>query len=175
VVVDYSLHADAYRVTGEVSLLSQRFTPGSGFDLIIAAVALARGEVSAGPPPTPGPAADSGKPVTLPPGRHPPPEDYFPQLLKRIGYDAVRDFLRAARYTPMIPEAVASMADLSHGEPLRVTVFEQSRFLQALTRRQLPLSRSSAWPWSNGWPWRALGAGGAGKESESSARSRPAT
>ena len=149
VVVDYSLHADAYRVTGEVSLLSQRLTPGTGFDMIIAAVALARGEVSthpavsAIPPATPAAmngAANDRKTEPLPPGQPPPPEDYFPQLLKKVGYDAVRDFLRDARYTPMIPEAVVSMADLAHGEPLRVTVFEQNLFLQAFARRELPLT-----------------------------------
>ena len=141
VVVDYSLHADAYRVSGEVSLLSQRLTPGTGFDLIIAAVALARGEVAAAPASSATPAAtNGGKPAPLPMGQPPTPEDYFPQLLKRVGYDAVRDFLRAARYTPMIPEAVASMADLARGEPLRVTVFEQNRFLQAFARRELSLT-----------------------------------
>ncbi|MCI0658421.1 MAG: hypothetical protein L0170_15320, partial [Acidobacteria bacterium] len=40
VVVDYSLRAGSYRVTGDAALLSRRFTPGTTLDLMIAAAAL---------------------------------------------------------------------------------------------------------------------------------------
>jgi beta-lactamase class D len=66
-------------------------------------------------------------------------DDFFSQVLKRTGYEPVRAFLVTTRYTPGVPEAVASFADLARGEPLRVTVFEQNLFLQAFARRELPL------------------------------------
>ena len=66
-------------------------------------------------------------------------EEFFAQVLKRAGYEPVRKLLLETRYTPGIPEAVASFAELARGEPLRVTVFEQNLFLQAFVKREVPI------------------------------------
>jgi beta-lactamase class D len=140
VVVDYSPRSGSYRVVGDVSLLSQRFSPGTSFNFIVAAVALESGELTETTGiPSRGGDASRGDPVTLPRALRESNEDFFSQILKRTGYEPVRKFLQAARYTPGIPEAVGSFADLARGEPLRVTVFEQNLFLQAFVRRELPL------------------------------------
>ncbi len=141
VVVDYSVRRGAYRVTGDVSLLSQRFSPGTSFDLIIAAVALQSGDLTEATEISCRTAGDSSRtaPLTLPRALKESNDDFFSQVLKRTGYEPVRKFLVTAAYTPGIPEAVASFADLARGEPLRVTVFEQNLLLQAFLRRELPL------------------------------------
>ena len=56
------------------------------------------------------------------------------------GYESIRRFLVRSDYTPSVPDAVASFADLARGEPLRVTVFEQNLFFQDLLRGSLPLA-----------------------------------
>lgn len=142
VVVDYSARTGSYRVVGDVSLLSQRYTPGTTFGLIIAAIGLESGEITGS---TQIPCRDTGDPsrtvpLTISQAIQESNDDFFSQLLKRTGYEPVRKFLVATRYTPGVPEAVASFADLAKGEPLRVTVFEQNLFLQAFLRRELPVS-----------------------------------
>jgi len=134
VIVDFSTRSGSYRVTGDATLLSRRFTPGTTLEMIIAAAALETGDliVNAKVPGRENPLILEG-----PPGG--PGEEFFAQVLKRTGYDPVRELLLATRYTPGIPEAVASFADLARGEPLRVTVFEQNLFLQAFVRRQVPV------------------------------------
>ena len=134
VVVDYSVRSGSYRVTGDAALLSQRFTPGTSLDLMIAAAALESGEL------TPGmevPTRDG--PMKLPQALKESNEEYFAQVLKRAGYEPVRKLLLRTRYTPGIPEAVASFAELARGEPLRVTVFEQNLFLQSFVKREIPI------------------------------------
>jgi beta-lactamase class D len=126
-VVDYNARSDSYRVVGDVSLLARRYTPGSTFRMFIAAVAL-----------------DSGERLesverTLPEAQTESGGDFYSQALKRTGYEPIRKFLVEAGYTPAVPDAVGSFADLVRGEPLRVTVFEQNLFLQAFQRRSLPL------------------------------------
>jgi hypothetical protein len=135
VIVDYSLKHDTYGVTGDVNLLSQRFTPGTSLALVIAAAALEAGDLT---PETEIPGR-SAAPLTLPRALREPNEEFFTQVLKRTGYEPVRRLLHEARFTPGIPEAVASFAELARGEPLRVTVFEQNLFLQALVRRKIPV------------------------------------
>ena len=141
VVVDFSVRSGAYQVVGDVSLLSQRYSPGSTFEMIIAAVALEAGEISGDTaiPPRSGGSSDGENPWTLPRALRESHSDFFAQLLKRTGYDPVRKFLVESRYTPGIPEAIASFAELARGEPLRVTVFEQNLFIQAFRKRDLPL------------------------------------
>src|SRR5262245_14290709 len=46
VVVDFSIRAGSYRVAGDAALLSQRFTPGTSLDFIIAAAALEAGHLT---------------------------------------------------------------------------------------------------------------------------------
>ena len=104
-------------------------------------------------------------PLTLARALREPNEEFFTQVLKRTGYEPVRRLLQGVRFTPGIPEAVASFAELARGEPLRVTVFEQNLFLQALVKRQIPVraeycaslerflaldSRKAAWGMSGG-------------------------
>ena len=134
VVVDYSLRSDSYRVTGDATLLSQRFTPGTTLDLMIAAAALQSGVLTAA---MEVPTRDG--PLKLPQALKDSNEEFFAQVLKRAGYEPVRELLLEMRYTPGIPEAVASFAELARGEPLRVTVFEQNLFLQALVKREAPI------------------------------------
>jgi beta-lactamase class D len=134
VLVDYSVGGRTYRVAGDATLLSQRFTPGTTMDLLIAAAALESGQVT----------ADTvipvrGEPLSLPRALKEANEDFFAQLLKRTGYEPLRQFLIRSRYTPGIPDAVASFADLARGEPLRVTVFEQNLLLQSFVTRRAPL------------------------------------
>ncbi len=143
VVVDYNLTADDYRVAGDVSLLSQRYTPGSTFNLIIAAVALESGDLTeAMEIPSRPNGGDPARTVSLTLARalRESNDDFFSQLTKRTGYDAIRRLLVTSRYTTSVPEVVGSFGDLARGEPLRVTVFEQNLFLQAFLRRSLPLS-----------------------------------
>ena len=141
VVVDYSARSGSYRVTGDVSLLSQRYSPGSTFNLIVAAVALDTGELTETTEIPCRAGGDSSRtvPLTLPRALRESNDDFFVQVLKRTGYEPVRKFLAATRYTPGVPEAVSSFGDLAKGEPLRVTVFEQNLFLQAFLKRELPL------------------------------------
>ena len=134
VMVDYSVRSAAYRVTGDAAMLSQRFTPGTTLDLMIAAAALQAGEL---PPGVEIPTRDGG--MKLPQALKESSEEFFAQVLKRIGYEPVRKLLLETRYTPGIPEAVASFGDLARGEPLRVTVFEQNLFLQAFVKRATPI------------------------------------
>jgi beta-lactamase class D len=134
VVVDFSMRSGSYRVTGDAALLSQRFTPGTTLDLMIAIAALEAGEL------TPGmeiPTRDG--PMKLPQALKESNEEFFTQVLKRAGYEPVRKLLLRTRYTPGIPEAVASFAELARGEPLRVTVFEQNLFLQSFVKREIPI------------------------------------
>jgi beta-lactamase class D len=142
VVVDYSARGGSYRIVGDVSLLSQRYSPGTTFDLIVAAVGLHAGALTEGTEISCRTAADPARtvPLTLARALREPNEDFFSQVLKRTGYEPIREFLQASRYTPGIPEAVASFGDLARGEPLRVTVFEQNLFLQAFLRRELPVA-----------------------------------
>lgn len=141
VVVDYSARTGSYRVAGDVSLLSQRYTPGTTFGLIIAALGLESGEITGSTQIPCRADGDSPRTVSLTVSQalRESNDDFFSQLLKRTGYEPVRKFLVATRYTPGVPEAVASFADLAKGEPLRVTVFEQNLFLQAFFRRELPV------------------------------------
>ena len=134
VVVDFSLRSGSYRVAGDAVLLSQRFTPGTSLDFVIAAAALEAGHLT----------SDMELPtregaMRLAEALRQPNDEYFTQVLKRSGYEPVRKLLMQGRYTPGIPDAVASFAELARGEPLRVTVFEQNLFLQAFVRRDLPL------------------------------------
>ena len=115
VVVDYSLKHDTYGVTGDVNLLSQRFTPGTSLALVIAAAALEAGDLT---PETELPGR-SAAPLTLQRALREPNEEFFTQVLKRTGYEPVRRLLHETRFTPGIPEAVASFAELARGEPLR--------------------------------------------------------
>jgi len=142
VVVDYSVRGASYRVTGDVSLLSQRYSPGSTFNLIVAAVALESGELTEASeiPCRSGGESSRAVSLTLPRALRESNDDFFSQVLKRTGYEPIRRFLAATRYTPGVPEAVSSFGDLAKGEPLRVTVFEQNLFLQAFLKRELPLS-----------------------------------
>lgn len=135
VVVDYSVRSGIYRVTGDASLLSQRFSPGTSLDLMIAAAALQSGVLT---PAMEIPTRDG--PMKLPQALKESNEEFFSQVLKRTGYEPVRKLLLEARYTPGIPEAVASFAELARGEPLRVTVFEQNLFLQSLVKREIPIT-----------------------------------
>ncbi len=134
VVVDYSLRAGSYRVTGDAALLSRRFTPGTTLDLMIAAAALQSDVLTAA---MEVPTRDG--PMKLPQALKDANEEFFAQVLKRAGYEPLRKLLLETRYTPGIPEAVASFAELARGEPLRVTVFEQNLFLQAFVRREVPI------------------------------------
>jgi beta-lactamase class D len=134
VMVDYSLRTTSYRVTGDAKMLSQRFTPGTTLSLLIAAAALQSGELSAG---TELPTRQGG--MKLPQALKESNEDFFSQVLKRIGYEPVRELLMSTRFTPGIPDAVASFGELARGEPLRVTVFEQNLFLQAFVKREIPI------------------------------------
>jgi beta-lactamase class D len=134
VVVDYSIRSGSYRVAGDAALLSQRFTPGTSLDFIIAAAALEAGHLT----------SDMELPtregtMRLAQALRQPNDEYFTQVLKRSGYEPVRRLLLQGRYTPGIPDAVASFSELARGEPLRVTVFEQNLFLQAFVRRDLPV------------------------------------
>jgi hypothetical protein len=135
VVVDYSMSSDSYRVTGDAVLLSQRFTPGTSLDLLIAAAALESGELTAV---MEVPTRDG--PMNLAQALKDSNEEFFAQVLKRVGYEPVRRLLQMTRYTPGIPEAVASFAELARGEPLRVTVFEQNLFLQSFVKREVPIA-----------------------------------
>src|SRR5262245_42478993 len=88
VVVDYSVRSGAYRVVGDVSLLSQRYTPGSTFEMIIAAVALETGEIdedSAISPRNGGDGGGGSARWTLPRALRESHSDFFAQLLKRTG------------------------------------------------------------------------------------------
>ena len=142
VVVDYSAQGGSYRVVGDVSLLSQRYSPGTTFQLIVAAVALDSGEITGSTEIPCRTAGDDSRSLSLTVAQalRESNDDFFSQVLKRTSYEPVRAFLVAARYTAGVPEAVSSFADLARGEPLRVTVFEQNLFLQAFARRELPLS-----------------------------------
>jgi beta-lactamase class D len=141
VVVDYSSRSGSYRVVGEVALLSQRYSPGNSFHLIVAAVALNSGVLTETTEIACRTEGDGERNYSLTMARalQESNDDFFSQVLKRTSYEPIRDFLVATRYTPGVPEAVASFAELARGEPLRVTVFEQNLFLQAFTRRELPL------------------------------------
>jgi hypothetical protein len=135
VVVDFSMSSGTYRVSGDAVLLSQRFTPGTSLDLMIAAAALESGELT---PAMEVPTREG--PMKLPQALKESNEEFFAQVLKRAGYEPVRRLLQMARYTPGIPEAVASFAELARGEPLRVTVFEQNLFLQSFVKREVPIA-----------------------------------
>jgi len=141
VVVDYSVRSGSYRVVGDVSLLSQRYTPGSTFSLIVAAVALETGDLTEATevPCRAGGESSRTVPITVSRALRESNDDFFAQVLKRTGYEPIRRFLTATRYTPGVPEAVASFGELARGEPLRVTVFEQNLFFQAFLKRELPL------------------------------------
>src|SRR6058998_1864213 len=132
VVVDYSTRAESYRVTGDATLLSLRFTPGTTVDLIIAAAALETGALM---PEVELPTREGA--MRLPEALKDSSDEFFAQVLKRTGYAPVRQLLLRTRYTPGIPEAVASFTELARGEPLRVTVFEQNLFLQAFVKREI--------------------------------------
>lgn len=134
VVVDYSVGQGTYRVAGDATLLSRRFTPGTTVDLLIAAAALESGQVTAE---TIIPVR--GESYSLPRALKEANDDFFAQLLKRTGYEPLRQFLIRSQYTPGIPEAVASFAELARGEPLRVTVFEQNLLVQSIVTRRAPL------------------------------------
>ena len=137
VVVDFSLRSGSYRVAGDAALLSRRFTPGTSLDFIIAAAALEAGNLTAEMElPT------RGGGMKLAQALRQPNDEYFTHVLRRSGYEPVRKLLLEGRYTPGIPEAVASFAELARGEPLRVTVFEQNLFLQAFVRRALPVGEA---------------------------------
>jgi beta-lactamase class D len=146
VVVDYSTRSESYRVVGDVALLSRRFSPGTTFDLIVAAVALDSGELTGTTEILCRTQGDSSRSASLTVGRalRESNDDFFSQILKKMGYEPIRKFLVATRYTPGVPEAVSSFAELARGEPLRVTVFEQNLFLQALVRRELPLGTENS-------------------------------
>jgi beta-lactamase class D len=142
VVVDYSTRTESYRVVGDVSLLSQRFSPGTSFQLVVAIVALESAEITTAtelPIRSNGAETQRSAGVKLPEALREAHGDFFAQVLKRTGYEPVREFLVRSRYAATIPDAVGSFADLVRGEPLRVTVFEQNLFWQALSRRALPL------------------------------------
>jgi len=142
VVVDYGVRTDAYRVVGDASLLSQRYTPGSTFKLIIAAVALESGdltEATAIPCRANGSTPSSKTLLTPSQALRDSNDDFFSQVVKRTGYEPIRQFLLETRYASAVPDAVGSFADLARGEPIRVSVFEQNLFLQAFLRRTLPL------------------------------------
>lgn len=134
VVVDYSVPLRTYRVAGDATLLSRRFTPGTTVDLLIAAAALESGQVDAT---TVIPVR--GESYSLPRALKEANDDFFAQLLKRTGYEPLHRFLIRSQYTPGIPDAIASFADLARGEPLRVTVFEQNLLVQAIVTRRAPL------------------------------------
>ena len=133
-MVDFSTRSGSYRVTGDAALLSRRFTPGTTLQLVIAAAALQSGDLTAE-----GDAAGGEDSLALRRASKEPDEEFFAQVLKRTGYEPLRELLLATRYTPGIPEAIASFADLARGEPLRVTVFEQNLFVQAFVKRQVPV------------------------------------
>lgn len=142
VVVDYGRASDAYRVVGDVSLLSQRYTPGSTLQLIIGAVGLESGELAETTEihcRTDGSESERATPLTLPRALRDSNADFFSQLARRTGYEPIRKLLVEARFASAVPDAVNSLAELSRGEPLRVTVFEQNLFLQAFVRGALPL------------------------------------
>jgi len=142
VVVDYDRASDAYRVVGDVSLLSQRYTPGSTLQMIIGAVGLESGELAETteiPCRTDGSESERAARLTLPQALRESNADFFSQLARRTGYEPIRKLLVEARFVSAVPDAVNSFADLARGEPLRVTVFEQNLFLQAFVRGSLPL------------------------------------
>jgi beta-lactamase class D len=134
VIVDYSSRDATYRVSGDAALLSQRFTPGTTLHFMIAAAALQSGQLT---PAMEIPVRQGG--MKLSQALRESSEEFFSQLLKRTGYEPVRKLLLESHYTPDIPEAVASFAELTRGEPLRVTVFEQNLFFQSFVRREIPV------------------------------------
>src|SRR5262245_44797674 len=134
VLVDYSVGGQTYRVTGDATLLSRRFTPGTTVDLLIAAAALESGQVEAETV-----IQVRGEPLSLPRALKEANQDFFAPLRKRTGYEPLRRFLIRSSYTPGIPDAIASFAEMARGEPLRVTVFEQNLLLQSIVTRRSPL------------------------------------
>lgn len=153
VVVDYSLVSDSYRVIGDAALLSRRYPPGHTFQLIIGAVALESGILTGSMEiPCRANGGDSARtiPLTLARALQESNVDFFSQVARRVGFEPIRKFLIKSNYTSPLPEAVGSFGDLARGELLRVTVFEQSLFLQAFARRSLPLRRET-WTALEGW------------------------